>query len=215
MKRWKPSAPLAQIPLCTHKHRNSSKITKKEKKRKARTFFSHPHDPKSFPNAMLRRNVFRKGEMWRSLLGLVHWSLVKNKSLWWTVCVCVYFFRCTYVSICTCVCVRAKGGRGVEAGGESLMRNRLRSPLPLLGLGAQDESVAEVEVWVQVLESLSERLLALRREGTAAASLLWVSAVRSMVPVTSHKNKDKKKAAWCQLRMRGCKHVPLSLERKN
>lgn len=66
-------------------------------------------------------------------------------------------------------------------------------------------------MWVQVLESLSERLLALRREGTAAASLLWMSAARSMVPVTSHKNRG---AAWCQLRMWGCKHTPL-LEKKN
>lgn len=48
-------------------------------------------------------------------------------------------------------------------------------------------------MWVQVLESLSERLLALRREGTAAASLLWMSAVRSMVPVTSHKNRGAAK----------------------
>lgn len=122
MKRWKPSAPLAQIPLCTHKHRNSSKITKKKQK-KAGTF-SHPRDPKSFPNELLRRNVFRKGEVWRSLLGLVHRSLVK-KSLWWTVCVCVLFSLhiCVYLH----VCVRAKGGRGVEAGGESLMRNRCLS----------------------------------------------------------------------------------------
>lgn len=68
-------------------------------------------------------------------------------------------------------------------------------------------------MWVQVLESLSERLLALRREGTAAASLLWVSAAHSMVPVTSHKNRGaakKKKAAWRQLRTWGCKHTPLS-----
>lgn len=101
MKRWKPSAPLAQIPLCTHKHRNSSKITKK-----AGTF-SHPRDPKSFPNAMLRRNVFRKrrGVAFASWIGSPE-PCEEEVSV--VDCVCVPFFSlhiCVYLHLCVCVCV--------------------------------------------------------------------------------------------------------------
>lgn len=89
-ERWKPSTPLAQIPLCTHKRRNSSKITKSKN-------FPHPHDPKSFQKEREKEISFGRGVALTSTF--VHQSLVR-KSLWWTVCVHFCVQMCTLAFVC-------------------------------------------------------------------------------------------------------------------
>lgn len=146
-ERWKPSLPLAQIPLCTHKCRNSSKITKSKN-------FSRPHDPKSFQNKRRKEISFERGVAPTS--AFVHQSLAR-KSLWWTVCACIFAYKCVHLH--SCVCWRELRGGG--------------SRESWLGIGVYASSAwawwcrwkgVEVEVWVQVLESLSECLPAQLRD---------------------------------------------------
>ncbi len=113
-ERWKPLMPLAQIPLCTHKCRNSSKITKKQE------LF-----PSSWPQEFSR---IRREEVWRSLLHLFIRAL--RGSLCGGLCVC----KCVHMYLCVC----AKGAERWRRSRE-LIRNLCLCFL-CLGCGAADES---------------------------------------------------------------------------
>lgn len=116
-ERWKPSAPLAQIPLCTHKRRNSSKITKKQE------LFPRPCDPKSFPNERGKKTILLE-EVWRTLLHLLIRAFLR-KSLWWTARVCIFVYKCVHSHLCVCWGELRGGGAGERRreGGRRLIRN--------------------------------------------------------------------------------------------
>lgn len=195
-ERWKPSTPLAQIPLCTHKHRNSTKITKSKN-------FSHPHDPKSFLNTSGKDISFGRGVAFTS--AFVHQSLVR-KSLWWTVCAHIFVYKCVYLRLCVCVLKTAERLRQWRERERELIRNQCFCFLCLGfvpemkgsgggGVGAG----AWIFIWV------SPRTV----EGLPCPYYGWVRA-SSVVPVTSQKQ-QRSETGMVPIRM---EHASICLSQK-
>lgn len=81
-ERWKVSVPLAQIPLCSHKCRNSSKITKKQE-----LFLSSWPQESSEQEG---KNIFfwkRWGMQWCTEVSVVDWCE----------CVCISTYKCVHL----------------------------------------------------------------------------------------------------------------------
>ena len=107
-ERWKPSTPLAQIPLCTHKRRNSSKITEKQE------LF-----PSSWPQEFSEWEGQSRNFFWKRCGAHFHMcSSEPCEEVSVVDCVRVLlFFLCTdayTLHLCVCVCVCAAESWEVE-----------------------------------------------------------------------------------------------------